>query len=139
MSDTLVIFDFDGTLVHDDGSTEDFSLLTNLKSKGYDLAISLRNHFFHVQRELMKYKILDIFTYVMADFRPKSYQIRDIIYRFKLASTNFKTVYFVDDYSVDCRGNKFCNLNFWRTVSGCCEIFTIGVFGDRRHFTFQFL
>ncbi len=35
----------------------------------------------------------------MADFRPKSYQIRDILFRFNLTGKKFETVYFVDDYS----------------------------------------
>ena len=103
MSETLIIFDFDGTLVHEDGRTENLSLLASLREEGYELAISSRNHSYHVRRELQKLKILDIFTLVMADFRPKSFQIRDILYRFKLTGKNFKTVYFIDDYSVNIK------------------------------------
>jgi len=103
MSETLIIFDFDGTLVHEDGRTENLSLLASLREEGYELAISSRNHSYHVRRELQKLKILDILTLVMADFRPKSFQIRDILYRFKLTGKNFKTVYFIDDYSVNIK------------------------------------
>ncbi len=101
MSDVLIVFDFDGTLVHEDGRTENLSLLIDLRKKGSELAISSRNHSYHVLRELRQLNILDIFTFVMADFRPKSYQIRDILYRFKLTRKKFETVYFVDDYSVN--------------------------------------
>lgn len=101
MSDILIIFDFDGTLFHEDGRTENLSLLSDLRGEGYELAISSRNHSYHVRRELQKLNIFDIFTFVIADFRPKSFQIRDILYRFKLTGKEFKTVYFIDDYSVN--------------------------------------
>jgi len=48
MNDKLVVFDFDGTLVHEDGRTENFSLLTDLKRKGVELTIASRNHWYHV-------------------------------------------------------------------------------------------
>jgi len=101
MNDILVVFDFDGTLVHEDGRTENLSLLKDLKRKGVELAIASRNHLHHVLRELNRLQIRDQFTFIMADFRPKSFQIREILYRYQQSNRSFKDVYFVDDYQVN--------------------------------------
>ncbi len=101
MSSILVVFDFDGTLVHENGRTENLSLLNDMKRKGIELAIASRNHKYQVIRELQRLGILVLFTSIMADFRPKSFQIRHILYDYKLSNRIFDYVYFVDDYQVN--------------------------------------
>ena len=95
---TLVVFDFDGTLVFEDGSHEDFTLLEKLRHSNIDLAIASRNDAYHLDRSLKMLHLEKLFTYVMADFRPKSYQVRHILMIYSKQGIEFSTVFFIDDY-----------------------------------------
>ena len=95
---SLVIFDFDDTLVHSDGSTEDFSILSEIKKGGFDLAIASRNHTYHVMEQLMKLEIQHFFKYIMADFRPKVFQIREMIFESQKEGMEFQHIVFIDDH-----------------------------------------
>ena len=97
-SQTLVVLDFDGTLVFEDGSHEDFDLLRKLMKSGVETAIASRNDKYHLERRLDALGISELFTYVMADFRPKSYQMKHIIWLFQKQNKEFSRGYFVDDY-----------------------------------------
>jgi predicted phosphatase len=94
----LVIFDLDGTLVHSDGRVEDFSVLDKLADEMNILAIASRNDYYHVIEVLEEQKIIHNFRYIMADFRPKVFQIREIM---KLAledSIEISQIVFIDDF-----------------------------------------
>jgi len=95
---TLVVLDFDGTLVFEDGSHEDFGILRELIKSGVETAIASRNDKYHLVRRLNELGISDLFTHVMADFRPKSYQMKHILWLFSKQNIEFSGVYFVDDY-----------------------------------------
>ncbi|MHA1863241.1 MAG: hypothetical protein ACTSWA_05680 [Candidatus Thorarchaeota archaeon] len=94
----LVVFDFDDTLVHSDGHTEDFSILSEIKKGGFHLAIASRNDTYHVEEQLSKLGIHHLFGYVMADFRPKVFQIREIIFESQKVGIEFQHIVFIDDY-----------------------------------------
>ncbi len=98
MSDILVILDYDDTIIHRDGHTENLNLLCDFKKNEVEFSLASRNHHYHVVRGLQKLDILDIFTYIMADFRPKSYQVRHILSNYENEGFDFNKVYFVDDY-----------------------------------------
>jgi len=98
-NNVLVVFDFDGTLVFDDGSHEDFDVVRELLKLGVETAIASRNDKYHVQRQLTVLGISELFRYVMADFRPKSYQMKHILWLFSRRNVEFSRVYFVDDYT----------------------------------------
>ena len=95
---TLVVLDFDGTLVFEDGSHEDFDILRNLTKSRVITAIASRNDKYHLVRRLDELGISGLFTYVMADFRPKSYQMKHILWLFSKQKIEFSRIYFVDDY-----------------------------------------
>lgn len=95
---SLVVLDFDGTLVFEDGSHEDFGIVRELIKSGVETAIASRNDKYHLERQLVELGISDLFTHVMADFRPKSYQMKDILRLFSKQGIEFSRVYFVDDY-----------------------------------------
>ncbi len=94
----LAVFDFDNTLVHTDGQTEDLSLLLELKEAGFYLAIASRNHAYHVEEQLAKLDIKHLFTFIMADFRPKIFQIREMLFESRKEGIEFQHVIFIDDY-----------------------------------------
>jgi len=95
---TLIVFDFDGTLVFDDGSHEDFSILEKLHDSNIELAIASRNDKYQLDRSLKMLSIENIFTYSIADFRPKSYQVRHILMMYSKHGIEFSQVFFIDDY-----------------------------------------
>ncbi|MGD9397925.1 MAG: HAD family hydrolase [Candidatus Thorarchaeota archaeon] len=95
---TLIVFDFDGTLVFEDGTHEDFDVIRQLIQNGFETSIASRNDKYHVEHELDQLEISDLFTYVMADFRPKSYQLKHILWLFSRKGIEFAIVIFVDDY-----------------------------------------
>ncbi len=95
---SLVVFDFDGTLVFDDGSHEDFDIIRKMIASGIETAISSRNDKYHLERRLAELGISDLFTHTMADFRPKSFQMKHILWLFSKQKIEFSKVYFVDDY-----------------------------------------
>ena len=94
----LVVFDFDDTLVHSDGRKEDFSILSEIKDRGFRLAIASRNDTYHVEEQLVKLGIQHLFNYVMADFRPKVFQIREIVFKSRREGVEFQHIVFIDDY-----------------------------------------
>ncbi len=97
-SQTLVVFDFDGTLVFEDGTHEEFDVIRQLLQNGFETSIASRNDKYHVEHQLESLGITKLFTYVMADFRPKSYQLRHIIWLYSKQGVEFSNVIFVDDY-----------------------------------------
>ena len=104
---TLVIFDLDGTLIHEDGGLEDFSVLSRLKNENCVLAIASRNDYFHAIEVLSKYDMIDYFEYIMADFRPKVYQVREIMNFARRDGIDFSDVVFIDDYLPNIQRIKF--------------------------------
>ncbi len=94
----LVIFDLDETLIHSDDQHEDFTILSKMHDKGYILAIASRNDYYKVIEILHRFSIHDYFRYIMADFRPKVYQVREIVKLSHEDSIDFKHVIFIDDY-----------------------------------------
>jgi HAD superfamily phosphatase (TIGR01681 family) len=94
----LVILDLDGTLIHPEDQHEDFSILSKMVDRGYILAIASRNDHYRVMEVLQEFNIIEYFKYVMADFRPKVYQIREIITLSNEEGMKFDEVVFVDDY-----------------------------------------
>lgn len=97
-SQTLIVFDFDGTLVFEDGTLEDFDVIRQLIQTGVETSIASRNDKYHVEQKLDQLEISDLFTFVMADFRPKSYQMKHILWLYLQRGTEFSNVVFVDDY-----------------------------------------
>ncbi|MHA1927395.1 MAG: hypothetical protein ACTSV2_02320 [Candidatus Thorarchaeota archaeon] len=95
----LIVFDFDRTLVHDDGQCENFEVLTALRKKDVELAIASRNDQYHLTQMLNSLGIYEKFRYIMADFRPKSIQLRHIVTLFADEGNHFDTIYFIDDYA----------------------------------------
>jgi HAD superfamily phosphatase (TIGR01681 family) len=95
----LIVLDFDDTLLHKDGRSEDFTILENLQQIGSELCIASRNDRYHLEKQLARLNVRDYFRYVMADFRPKSYQIRHILMLYKKENCEFQKIFFVDDYS----------------------------------------
>lgn len=50
----LIIFDFDETLVHSNGSTEDFEILKKLKSVDIELCLATRNDWYFIEENIQK-------------------------------------------------------------------------------------
>ncbi len=96
--DILVVLDFDGTMVFGDGTHEDFDLLRKFHESRITLAIASRNDMYRLDRLLATLGIDDLFTFVMADFRPKTYQLRHILMLFEEQGIRFSKVFFVDDH-----------------------------------------
>ena len=96
--DLLIILDYDGTLVFGDGTHEDFDLLRDLRDSATELTIASRNDKYRLDRALVNLGIDDLFTYVMADFRPKSYQARHILMLYSNRGVTFSKTVFVDDH-----------------------------------------
>ena len=96
--DVLIVLDFDDTLLHKDGHQEDFTILAKLQELGVELCIASRNDRYHLEGQLSQLKIQDYFRYVMADFRPKSYQIKHLLWLYKQLDCQFGKVLFVDDF-----------------------------------------
>jgi len=94
----LIVFDFDETLVFEDGAHEDFDVLKKLSKAGIEICIASRNDKYSVEQRLASLGIEDLFTYVMADFRPKSYQLKHIIWLYSKREIEFSDIIFVDDY-----------------------------------------
>lgn len=97
-NNVLLILDLDGTLIHEDGSHEDFSILRQLRREGVELCLASRNDMYHVLNILDSHGIRDLFTFVVADFRPKGFQVRDILKKYRSEDLVFGKVLFIDDY-----------------------------------------
>lgn len=97
-NDVLLILDLDGTLIHEDGTNEDFSILTLLRQRGVEICLASRNDLYHVYNVLDSLNIRELFTYVVADFRPKGCQVRHIVSKYRNEGMMFRRVLFVDDF-----------------------------------------
>lgn len=95
---TLIVFDFDGTLVFEDGSHEDFDVIRQLVQKGFETAIASRNDKYEIELKLDQLEISDLFSFVLADFRPKSIQLKHILWLYSKKGITFSTIIFIDDY-----------------------------------------
>ncbi len=95
---SLVVFDFDETLVNEDGETEANELLNSLRSNGVELAIASRNDNYQLLKQLLALNLRNHFKYIMADFRPKSFMIRHILWLYDIEDIHFDRVLFIDDY-----------------------------------------
>jgi len=94
----LVIFDLDETLLSSEGSELGVKeLLEKLHQKGVTMAIASRNDFYVAVRKLETAGIKQYFARIAADFRPKGYQVRDLLRLFTSHNQRFDTVLFVDD------------------------------------------
>ncbi|MFX0049681.1 MAG: HAD hydrolase family protein [Candidatus Hermodarchaeota archaeon] len=98
LSDYLIIFDFDDTLIHSDGSIENLGILKELKTLGVELCLATRNDLYYIEAKLEEYELTGLFTYIKADYRPKYYQIKHILYLYKKWNKFFNQIYFIDDY-----------------------------------------
>ena len=94
----LVVFDFDDTLVHSDGLIEDFSSLSEMVEAGIILAIASRNNTYYVDERLLNLGIQHLFKYVVADFRPKVFQIREMVFESRKEGIEYQSIVFIDDY-----------------------------------------
>ncbi|MFX1483488.1 MAG: HAD family hydrolase [Promethearchaeota archaeon] len=90
--------DFDDTLVNAAGKHEDFAVLAKLRKMGVELCITSRNDRYHLEIRLNQLSLQDCFRYVMADFRPKSYQIKHLLWLYEKRGCQFNEVLFVDDH-----------------------------------------
>ncbi|MBN2230624.1 MAG: hypothetical protein JW779_13630 [Candidatus Thorarchaeota archaeon] len=95
--DVLIALDFDDTLVHTDRS-EDFSVLSRLRELGVELCIASRNDNYYLERQLRDLEIREHFRFIMADFRPKSIQLRHILWLYGKLDCLFTKILFVDDH-----------------------------------------
>ncbi len=94
----LIALDFDETLVHADGRKEDFTILAKLHQLGVELCIVSRNDRYHLENQLNQLGIRSNFRYIMADFRPKSYQLKHLLWLYEKMGCQFSKVLFVDDH-----------------------------------------
>ncbi|MHA1926745.1 MAG: hypothetical protein ACW974_12580 [Candidatus Thorarchaeota archaeon] len=94
----LIALDFDETILHSDGRTEDFSILPLLKKIGIEFCIASRNDRYHLENQLDQLEIRQYYRYIMADFRPKSIQLKHILWLYEKEGCQFNRVLFVDDY-----------------------------------------
>ena len=97
-NNTLLIFDYDETLVNADGNHEDFSILKQLHDSGVELCIASRNDRYHLKNQLTALSISDFFTHTMADFRPKIYQIKHILWVYEQKGMSLENIFFIDDH-----------------------------------------
>ncbi len=93
-----MVLDLDKTLVHEDGRHEDVGILRALKEMGCELCLASRNDRYVAERVLRRLGVLSLFTYVMADFRPKQFQLRHILWAYGRRGVEFDRVLFVDDH-----------------------------------------
>jgi predicted enzyme involved in methoxymalonyl-ACP biosynthesis len=94
----LIILDYDETLVHTDGSQEDFTIIKQLHDEGIEFCIASRNDKYHLENQLTNHSIIDFFTYIMADFRPKFIQIKHILWLYEKNGLSFDDTIFIDDH-----------------------------------------
>lgn len=97
-SDVLLVLDLDGTLVYRDGTHEDFKFINQLRNSGVRICMATRNDRYVAESRIDILGVRDQFDYVMSDFRPKSIQVRHILYNYRLEGVTFDRVIFVDDY-----------------------------------------
>jgi predicted enzyme involved in methoxymalonyl-ACP biosynthesis len=109
----LIIFDYDETLVYSDGKHEDFTILKQLQDLGADLCIASKNDKFYMENQLSAHSISDFFRYVMADFRPKVYQIKHILWNYERQGISFDRMFFIDDYepNIESARSEFPEIN----------------------------
>lgn len=84
--------------MHTDGKLEDFTILSKLNELGVELSIVSRNDRYHLESQLNQLGIREYFRYVMADFRPKSIQLKHLLWLYEKMGCQFNKVLFVDDY-----------------------------------------
>ncbi|MFW9913827.1 MAG: HAD family hydrolase [Candidatus Thorarchaeota archaeon] len=94
----LIALDFDETILHTDGRNEDYAILPFLNQLGIELCIASRNDRYHLEIQLDQLGIRQYFRYVMADFRPKSIQMKHLLWLYEKERCRFNRVLFVDDY-----------------------------------------
>ncbi|MFW9965116.1 MAG: hypothetical protein ACFFCX_16210 [Candidatus Sifarchaeia archaeon] len=84
--------------MHSNGRLEDLTLLPKLNQLGVELCIASRNDRYNLETQLDQLEIQKYFRYVMADFRPKSIQLKHLLWLYKKEECHFKKILFVDDY-----------------------------------------
>lgn len=87
--------------MHADGKEEDFSVLARLDQLGAELCIVSRNDRYHLENQLEILSIRKHFRFVMADFRPKSYQVKHLLWLYHKLGCQFSKILFVDDYHLN--------------------------------------
>ncbi len=108
----LFILDFDDTLVtrtsprtfieHDAPN-----LLETLIHHDVHLCIASRNPPYIVIQALKDLKVLNFFTKIIADYRPKKYQVMHAWYELRSKKrTHVKTIVFLDDHADNCLNVK---------------------------------
>ncbi|RDE15081.1 MAG: hypothetical protein C4K47_03240 [Candidatus Thorarchaeota archaeon] len=96
-SRTLVVLDFDQTVLRTGHEEDGSAVLLKLKGMGVELCIASRNDRYSLHRKLESLFIDRAFRYVMSDFRPKFYQMRHILWLYSGSGIVFSRVIFVDD------------------------------------------
>ncbi len=94
----LIALDFDDTILYTDGRKEDFTFLSKLNQLGIEFCIASRNDRYHLENQLDQLEIRKHFRYVMADFRPKSIQLKHLLWLYEKKGCRFNRILFVDDY-----------------------------------------
>ncbi len=98
MTSDIVILDLDETLVRRDGSHDDLAALRTLREMGVELCLASRNDLYHAEDVLQSLQVRELFSLVMADFRPKWIQVRHILTHYETRGLSIGRVVFVDDY-----------------------------------------
>jgi HAD superfamily phosphatase (TIGR01681 family) len=106
-SKIVLILDLDETLITRDPPRALLekcvpNLLRLCDDKGIILAIASRNKPYVVNDVLSQFDFDHFFYKVVADFRPKNYQVKEIIYHLRKNKVIPEILIFVDDYRKNC-------------------------------------
>ncbi len=94
----LLIFDLDETLISNNGIDQEVkAILCTLASKNVEMAIASRNDQYVALDKLCENGIREYFSFVVADFRPKGFQVRDILNKYVKKNIKFGRIFFIDD------------------------------------------
>ena len=113
-SKIVLILDLDETLITRDHPRSLLEkgipkLLDRCDEKGIILAIASRNKPYVVNDVLSQFDFGHVFYKVVADFRPKNYQVKEIIFHLRKNQIIPERLIFVDDYPKNC--NLVASLN----------------------------
>jgi len=110
-SKTLVILDFDDTLIANNAKrdiieSDIISKIQKLRKLECSFYISSRNPTYLVKAILVEHKIDDLFTEIIADYRPKKYHILNILMDLNKESKKPELILFIDDHIENCKSVK---------------------------------
>ncbi len=106
MNRILLVLDLDETLIHEDGSHENLDFIDQLLELGVKISIATRNDHYIAESRIQSLGILEKLDYVMSDFRPKSIQMRHILWNYQIRGVSFNRIIFIDDYGPNIQRMK---------------------------------